>query len=105
VFDNPERFRTHAGWGYMLGLVPLLLLATAAIGRLGRRQVLYALALFGMFILQSILVALRTDMPTVAALHPVNGFAILLVAILTAREAWAARDVTADAPTVTAATE
>jgi hypothetical protein len=105
VFDNPERFRTHAGWGYTLGLVPLLLLATAAIGRLGRRQVLYALALFGMFILQSILVALRTDMPTVAALHPVNGFAILLVAILTAREAWAARDVTADAATVTAATE
>jgi hypothetical protein len=27
----------------------------------------------------------------VAALHPVNGFAILLVAIVAAREAWAAK--------------
>jgi hypothetical protein len=49
--------------------------------------------LFGMFIVQSILVALRADLPMIAALHPVNGFAILLVGIAMAREAWLARNV------------
>ena len=44
-----------------------------------------------MFILQSVFVALRGDLPMVAALHPVNGFGILLVGILTAREAWLSR--------------
>jgi hypothetical protein len=67
------------------------MLILAAIGRLGRRQILYAAALFGMFILQSVFVALRDDLPMIAALHPVNGFAILLVGILTAREAWLTR--------------
>ena len=84
-------FRTHANWGYLLEIIPLILLALAVVGRLGRRQILYAAALFGMFILQSVFVALRGDLPMIAALHPVNGFAILLVGILTAREAWLSR--------------
>jgi hypothetical protein len=46
-----------------------------------------------MFALQSIFIAVRSDLPTVAALHPLNGFGILLVSILTAREAWLARNV------------
>ena len=70
---------------------PLILLALAVVGRLGRRQILYAAGLIGMFILQSVFVALRSDLPMIAALHPMNGFAILLVGILTAREAWMSR--------------
>ena len=91
VFDRASMFQTHANWGYLLEIVPLLLLVLAAVGRLGRRQIIYAAALFGMFLLQSIFVALRGDLPMIAALHPVNGFAILLVGILTAREAWLSR--------------
>jgi hypothetical protein len=100
VFDDPSMFQTHAGWGYTLELIPLILLVLAVVGRLGRRQIVYAAALFGMFILQSVLVALRADLPVIAALHPVNGFAILLVGILTAREAWESRGSVAPAPTV-----
>jgi uncharacterized protein DUF6220 len=103
VFENAERFKDHAGWGYTIGLLPLILLILAAIGRLGRRQVIYGAALFGMFILQSILVTFRDSQPTIAALHPVNGFAILLVAIFCAREAWASREVTAQPPSTAAA--
>jgi hypothetical protein len=91
VFQSSSAFGTHAGWGFLLGLVTLVLLALAAVSGAGRRQVLYALALFGMFALQSILVAFRTSAPMVAALHPVNGFAILFVSIAMAREAWRAR--------------
>jgi hypothetical protein len=93
VFESTQLFKDHAGWGYMLGLLAILLLVLAAVGRLGRRQVLYAVALWAMFAVQSILVALRSDFPTIAALHPVNGFAILLVSIVMAREAWQERNV------------
>ena len=98
VFDSPTRFETHASWGYLLEIVPLILLVLAAVGRLGRRQIIYAAALFGMFLLQSVFVAVRGDLPMVAALHPVNGFAILLVAILVAREAWQSRNAVAGEP-------
>ena len=92
VFDDPARFATHRDWGYMLELLPIVMLVLALVGRLGRRQIAFAIALFAMFILQSILVAVRVDLPMVAALHPVNGFAILLVGIEAAREAWIARN-------------
>lgn len=50
-----------------------------------------AVIVFGLFILQSVYVAMRTSAPAVAALHPVNGFLILLLALLIARDSWAAR--------------
>lgn len=98
VFDDPGTFITHANWGYMLEGLPIVMLVLAAIGRLGRRQVLFAIGMFAMFLLQSVFVVLRVDMPMVAALHPVNGFGILLVAIVAAREAWAARNSAVIAP-------
>jgi hypothetical protein len=91
VFEDPSMFGVHANWGYALELVVIGSLVLAAVGRLGRRQVAYAAALFGMFMLQSIFVAVREEYPVVAALHPVNGFGILLVGIATARDAWVAR--------------
>jgi hypothetical protein len=94
VFERADRFAVHANWGYMLEILPLLMLILAAAGRSGRRQMIYAGALFGMFILQSVFVALRADLPMVAALHPVNGFGILLLAVVNARESWATREAT-----------
>jgi len=100
VFDSPSMFQTHAAWGYLLELLPLILLALAVVGRLGRRQILSAAALLGMFFLQSVFVAVRADLPVVAALHPVNGFAILLLGIVTAREAWQSRGAVTGEPAV-----
>jgi Family of unknown function (DUF6220) len=102
VFDGPAQFETHASWGYLLGISSLILLVLAVLGGLGRRQILLASTLLVMFILQSILVALRADMPAVAALHAVNGFGILLVGIVIVRDAWATRG---GALTPTAVTE
>lgn len=91
VFDDPETFLTHATWGYLLETLPLAMLLAALFGRLGGHLTLAAAALLGMFFLQSMFIAVRVDLPMVAALHPVNGFGILLVSVLTAREAWATR--------------
>jgi Family of unknown function (DUF6220) len=106
VFEGTLAFKDHVGWGYMLGMLAIVLLVLAAVGRLGRRQILYAVALWVMFAFQSIFIAVRADLPTVAALHPVNGFGILLVSIVMARDAWLARNASqpVEAPTTEPAT-
>ncbi len=57
-----------------------------------RRIVGMSALLLVQFALQSVFVALRTDLPAVAALHPLNGFAILLVAVAALRARWLTRE-------------
>ena len=104
VFDSPASFATHRDWGYTLVLFPVLLLVVALVGRLGRRLIVLPIVAFLGFILQSVLVALRDTNPALAALHPVNGFLITLLAVVMVREAYVSRAVarTPDAPAVTA---
>ena len=52
-----------------------------------------------LFALQSVFIALRADYPQVAALHPVNGMALLVVGIAITRWAWALRPSMREAPT------
>ena len=91
VFDGPEAFATHRDVGYMLSLVPILLVVIGLVARVPRRSTGMAALIFGLFMLQSVFVALRADAPTIAALHPVNGFVITILAAVLAREAWAGR--------------
>lgn len=91
VFDRSAGFDGHRNFGYLFGWMTLVMLALAVVGQVSRRLVgLTALALV-LFALQSVLVAVRSDYPAIAALHPVNGVALLLVAISIARLAWATR--------------
>jgi len=93
VFEGAARFATHRDVGYSLSLFPIVLLVLAAVGRMGRRQIALAAVMFLLFLLQSVLVQVfRSSAPFVAALHPVNGFLILLLAIETARSSWAVRE-------------
>jgi hypothetical protein len=91
VFRSAETFATHRDFGYMLELLPLVLLALGLVAGLGRRMALLAAGIFGLFLLQSVFVNLRDTAPEIAALHPVNGFLITLLAIVLARDAWIAR--------------
>ena len=88
VFDDPTFFLTHRDTGYTLELWAFVVLIVAALARAGRGQVEMAAAILGLFFVQSILVAMRESAPAVAALHPVNGFLILLLSIVLARRAW-----------------
>jgi hypothetical protein len=89
VFDDPTFFLTHRDTGYTLEAVAFVVIVFAAIARAGRSQIGIAALVFGLFLLQSVFVALRVSAPAVAALHPVNGFLILFVSIVIARRAWA----------------
>ena len=105
VFDGPASFATHRDFGYSLSLLPLVLIIAGWLGGLGRRLALLALAAGLLFVLQSVFVAMRTSSPAVAALHPVNGFLILLLAIVIARESWLARSAAMPTPTPAPTTE
>jgi mercuric ion transport protein len=100
VFADPRSFITHRDFGYLFGLLTLALLVLALIGREPRRVTGLSALLLLLFALQSVFIALRTSAPEVAALHPVNGFLILLVAITVTRASWVVRN---GAPDVSAA--
>lgn len=61
----------HRTFGWLLHLVPLLVLLFAGLSRAGRRHWLWALALAVVVFLVPILVLLRDSWPVLAALHPV----------------------------------
>jgi len=87
VFDSAANFATHRDVGYTLELFPVVLLIVGLVGGMGRRLSILAIVVFVQFILQSVFVAMRDSAPQIAALHPVNGFLILLLAVYIAREA------------------
>lgn len=84
VFAGSSNFELHRNFGYLFGWLTLLLLILGIAGRVGRRFVGPAAVILVLFALQSVFIALRADVPVAAALHPVNGLAIFLVAYLVA---------------------
>jgi hypothetical protein len=88
VFDDPGAFITHREFGYAFGLLTIVLIVLALLARLPRSIVALSALTLVLFALQSVFVVLRTTAPEVAALHPLNGFVILLVAVFLARRAW-----------------
>ncbi len=93
-------FETHMGLGWMLHLVPLLILAAAALGRVGRRRILWAAALALTVFVLPIVVLSRDDAPTLAAFHPVLAVVAFWLAVVVARDATAMRRDRADAAVV-----
>jgi hypothetical protein len=104
VFESARTFITHRDFGYMLGMLILAVAIVAAATR-SRRMIGLSLLLLLQITLQSVFVGLRADMPQIAALHPLNGFLILLVSVVLTRDARQLRELTraeaaaaADAP-------
>ena len=91
VFDSPSAFMTHATFGFVIEWLTLVMLLIAAFGRLGRRLIGLTALTLCQLVLQSVFVAVRDTYPMVAALHPVNGFLILFLAIVLARDSWMMR--------------
>jgi heme A synthase len=99
VFDDASAFATHREFGYMFGLLTIVMLVLALVGGMPRKYAGLSALLFVLFILQSVFVQLRDSMPAVAALHPLNGFLILALGILTTWWSWQERSSTSTATT------
>ena len=95
VFESARAFITHRDFGYLFGFLTLVILVLAIADRAPRRQIAIAIGLIVLFALQSAFVAVRVDAPAVAALHPLNGVLILVLAIEFTRYAWMTRPRTA----------
>lgn len=91
VFDSPSAFVTHREFGWTFGWLTLVILVLALLGRAPRGITGSAALLLVLFAMQSVLIVARADMPAVAALHPLNGFAILVVGAWVARASWRTR--------------
>ena len=91
VFDDESAFITHRNFGYLFSWLTIVMVILALVGRMPRRFAGLSALLFVLFILQSVFVVMRETNPSIAALHPVNGFVILLIAVVMARDSWLAR--------------
>jgi hypothetical protein len=91
VFDDPRSFLTHRDFGYLIGMLTLVTLVVALLGRQSRGVVGLSALLLVLFAFQSVFIAVRSSMPSIAAFHPLNGFLILLVALVVTRAAWVTR--------------
>jgi hypothetical protein len=88
-------FGTHAGFGYLIGLITLVLFVTALPTGLGRRRILQSLGILGLYIVQSSLP--YVGVAPIEALHPVNAIVMFLAALMYARAVWRERAVPAAA--------
>ena len=96
MFSADSRdFGIHIQLGWILHLIPVLILIAAAVGRVGRPTVLWVAALVLTTLVQPFLPGLRETSVALAALHPVN--AMVMFAI-TVRLAWTSSALLPGAP-------
>lgn len=88
LFDPAHDFEPHIGLGWLLHLVPILLLIVGAVARVGARLLWWNTALLVVQFIQPILATLRDDQPVVAAFHPVLAVIIFWLALTLGFRAW-----------------
>ena len=88
LFGVAKDFEPHVGLGWILHLVPVLLLIVAAVARVGSRLIWWNVALLVVQFIQPILATMRNDQPVVAAFHPVLALVIFWLALTIGLRAW-----------------
>jgi hypothetical protein len=90
LFGDAAYRATHIEFGYSwAGLAAIALLVAGLIARPGRRLVGLVVAVFVLYIVQTVLPAARQAYPAIAALHPVNALLMFGLAVNLARSATA----------------
>ena len=102
VFDHGFGFHTAFGYFIFLGAVVLLLLALAA--RLGKRGVLFALAVPVAVAVQIVLAWVSGSVHAVGILHGINALVVFGLTGYLAGQAWRSARAPAPAPPAAAAT-
>jgi hypothetical protein len=103
LFVDPRDWSQHAGWGWTVGHgIPLLILISAALSRLGRRRWMVLLVFFLAAAIQPLLPGFREMSPLLAVLHPVNAVLLVGLTLWLLQDAWPlvrSREPAATAPT------
>jgi Family of unknown function (DUF6220) len=81
-------FATHVDFGYWMGGVQLIALILAFPAGTSRRDKAISAGLLVLYIVQTLLPPLRTSLPVVAALHPLNAMILFALSVWYARHAW-----------------
>ncbi len=84
-------FETHREFGYLIGLLTLIVVLAAIAARAGRRRILQAAGLLVLYVVQSSLPYMDPALPLAAALHPVNALVMFGLGVLYARQVWRER--------------
>jgi hypothetical protein len=75
-------FEAHRSMGFtVMGILALVVLASALLGRLPRAHVGLSVLLFVLYVVQTSLPGMAGSSPAVAALHPANAMLLLGLAI------------------------
>ena len=88
LFGVARDFQPHVELGWILHLVPILLLIIAAVARVGSRLIRWNVALLVVQFIQPILALARHDVPAVAAFHPVLALIVFWLALTVGLMAW-----------------
>ena len=92
VFVGHDLIGFHKNGAHVVGLISFALLLGAFGGGLDRRAKLQTLGLFGLLIVQGMLVHLLVISPWIAAFHPANALVLFWAALTVARGSAAAVD-------------
>ncbi len=92
VFVGHDLIGFHKNGAHVVGLISLALLIGAFGGQLDRRARLQTMGLFGLLIVQGMLVHLVVVSPWIAAFHPANALLLFWAAFSVARGSAAAVD-------------
>ncbi len=89
VFAGARNIELHKNFAHVIGLLTILLVLAAFVGRVDRADKRLTLAVVGLLFVQGGLVHVHQffNMPLVAALHPVNALVLTWVSVTLARRA------------------
>ena len=88
LFTGQVYWSTHRDVGHTLGVLPLLLVILAYLGRLPRSEKLLIWLQFGVYLVQAeVFAAIRDVAPLLAAFHPVLALVLFALALIIALRA------------------
>ena len=89
LFVDPRDWDVHVEWGWIVAHgLPLFVLISAGLSRLGRRRWFVLIAFLVSAGIQPFLPQLRDTNPTVAALHPINALLLVGLTLWLIQDAW-----------------
>jgi hypothetical protein len=97
VFDHGFGF--HTGFGYLIFLAAVVLFLLALAARLGKRRILWSLAVPLVVALQIVLAWISEEVHAIGILHGINALVVLGLTGFLTREAWWGTRMAASAPT------